>query len=96
RPAAANGGAAGHARPAPPAKRAQRLYVKIAAGREEAGALERLKSLLTGSPGPLETVLFYEREGRTVALSDAFRVKPSQQLLAGIETLFGKGSAIVK
>ncbi|NBD26084.1 DNA polymerase III subunit alpha [Paenibacillus glycinis] len=79
-----------------PAKRVQRLYVKIVAGREDSAAMERLKSLLTGSAGPLETVLFYEREGRTVALSEAFRVKPSQRLLQDIESLFGKGSAIVK
>ncbi|QHW30637.1 DNA polymerase III subunit alpha [Paenibacillus rhizovicinus] len=87
---ASNGGAAA------PAKRNQRLYVKIVAGREDSAVLEKLKALLTGSAGPLETVLFYEREGRTVVLSEAFRVKPSQRLLQEIEAIFGKGSAIVK
>lgn len=89
-PAAAGGSAA------PAARRVQRLYVKIAAGREEPAALEKLKALLTRSAGPLETVLFYEREGRTVALSESFRVKPSERLLYDIEAIFGKGSAIVK
>ncbi|WP_219836007.1 DNA polymerase III subunit alpha [Paenibacillus sp. R14(2021)] len=90
-------GAMAAAKPAAsPAKRIQRLYVKIAAGREDSAALEKLKALLTGSTGPLETVLFYEREGRTVVLSEAFRVKPSQPLLLQIEAIFGRGSAIVK
>ncbi|REE82680.1 DNA polymerase-3 subunit alpha [Paenibacillus taihuensis] len=87
------------AKPAPAAaapKRPQRLYVKIAAGREDSASLAKLKSLLTSSPGLYETVLFYEREGRTLALSDAFRIKPSQQLLSQIESIFGKGSAVVK
>ncbi|RAP75499.1 DNA polymerase III subunit alpha [Paenibacillus montanisoli] len=83
-------------KPAPPAKRPQRLYIKIAAGREDSAALEKLKSLLTGSAGTYETVLFYEREGRTVALSEAYRIKPSPELLQRIESIFGKGSAVVK
>ncbi|UVI31888.1 DNA polymerase III subunit alpha [Paenibacillus spongiae] len=74
----------------------QRLYIKVAAGREEAAALERLKTLLSGNNGPLETVLFYEARQKTVALSEAYRVKPSEQLITDIESLFGKGSAIVK
>ncbi|WP_308638684.1 DNA polymerase III subunit alpha [Paenibacillus silvisoli] len=93
---AASPPAGGAAKPAPPAKRPQRLYVKIAAGREDSAALEKLKALLTASGGTYETVLFYEREGRTVALSDAFRIKPSPELLQRIESIFGKGSAVVK
>lgn len=97
--AAAQPQAAPAAKPAPAAaaaKRPQRLYVKIAAGREDSASLAKLKALLTSSPGLYETVLFYEREGRTLALSDAFRIKPSQQLLSQIESIFGKGSAVVK
>ncbi|MFC4102796.1 DNA polymerase III subunit alpha [Paenibacillus xanthanilyticus] len=77
-------------------KREQRVYIKIPAGREEPGALDRLKTLLAASAGPLETVLFYEGRQQTVALSDAYRVKPSQPLLREIEALFGHGSAVVK
>ncbi|WP_274652252.1 DNA polymerase III subunit alpha [Paenibacillus humicola] len=77
-------------------RRRQRVYVKIAAGRESPEALERLKELLAGSAGPLETVLFYEGRQQTVALSDAFRVKPSPRLIAEIEAIFGKGAAVVK
>ena len=77
-------------------KRQQRLYIKVAAGRDQPAALEQLKALLAGSAGGLETVLFYEREQKTVALSASYRVKPSPQLLAHIETIFGKGSAVVK
>ncbi|MBM7565414.1 DNA polymerase III subunit alpha [Paenibacillus sacheonensis] len=95
--AAASAAGRSQARPqSAAAKRIQRLYVKIVAGSEDSAGLEKLKALLTSSAGPLETVLFYEREGRTVVLSEAFRVKPSQRLLQEIETIFGKGSAIVK
>ncbi len=75
---------------------AQRLYVKIAADREHPAALERLKALLADHPGPLGTVLFYESEGRTIALSERYKVKPSPELVGGIEGLLGKGSAVVK
>ncbi|MBB3108269.1 DNA polymerase-3 subunit alpha [Paenibacillus phyllosphaerae] len=82
--------------PAPSRKKEQRVYIKIAAGREDPQVLERLKKLLTDNTGLLETVLFYEGRQQTVVLSDAYRVKPSQQLLGQIEMLFGKGSAVVK
>ncbi|MGU3473086.1 DNA polymerase III subunit alpha, partial [Paenibacillus sp. D51F] len=75
---------------------AQRLYVKIAADREHPAALERLKALLADHPGPLSTVLFYESEGRTIALSERYKIKPSPELVGGIEGLLGKGSAVVK
>ncbi|MFC0393200.1 DNA polymerase III subunit alpha [Paenibacillus mendelii] len=97
---ASTAGLRSEAAPAPAAagsgKRQQRMYIKIASGREEAAALEQLKALLAGNNGPLETVLFYESQQKTVALSDAYRVKPSVQLIARIEALFGKGSAVVK
>ncbi|MBW7477031.1 DNA polymerase III subunit alpha [Paenibacillus oenotherae] len=97
----AEGGAAGRRASAAPELAAkprpqQRLYIKIAAEREEPHALEQLKSLLTSRSGPLETALFYESKQKTVALSDAFRVKPSPELILQIESLFGKGSAVVK
>ncbi|AZN40224.1 DNA polymerase III subunit alpha [Paenibacillus albus] len=95
-PPAVSRGSAASQPAAAPAKRPQRLYVKIAAGREDSASLAKLKSLLTASSGVYETVLFYESEGRTVALSDAFRIKPSEQLLSQIESIFGKGSAVVK
>ncbi|XEC96460.1 DNA polymerase III subunit alpha [Paenibacillus tarimensis] len=87
-PAPNEGGAAG-------AKR-QRLYIKIAADSEQAARLERLKALLAGHSGSIDTVLFYEREQRTLALSDKYRVKPSPQLLRAIAELLGEGTAVVK
>lgn len=90
-------GKVGAAASGQPAKqKQQRLYIKIAVGREEPAALEQLKALLSGNSGPLETVLFYENKQQTVALSNNYRVKPSPQLIADIEHLFGKGSAVVK
>ncbi|AJY75988.1 DNA polymerase III subunit alpha [Paenibacillus beijingensis] len=93
---AAQAPAAPPRRSAPAERQAQRVYVKIAAEREHPAALARLKKLLADHPGPLATVLFYEREGKTLALSDSYRVKPSPQLFAAIEGLLGKGAAVVK
>ncbi|WP_236345038.1 DNA polymerase III subunit alpha [Paenibacillus plantiphilus] len=79
-----------------PQQKQQRVYIKIAVGREEPDTLKQLKSLLAGSAGPLETVLFYENKQQTVVLNDTYRVKPSPHLIAQIESLLGKGSAVVK
>ncbi|WP_188993187.1 DNA polymerase III subunit alpha [Paenibacillus nasutitermitis] len=77
-------------------RKQQRVYIKIPAGREAPGVLEQLKALLAGSAGTLETVLFYEKEQKTVVLNASYRVKPSPELLLEIESLLGKGSAVVK
>ncbi|MBB6676035.1 hypothetical protein H4Q31_01690 [Cohnella lubricantis] len=58
--------------------------------------LTSLKRLLATHPGPLPTLLFYERERRTVALSDELRVKPSPELTGSVERLLGEGSIRVK
>ncbi|WP_036715889.1 hypothetical protein, partial [Paenibacillus darwinianus] len=78
------------------AGRTQRLFIKIAAEREQPALLAKLKQLLSAHAGPLDTVLFYEREQKTIALSDKGRVKPSPALIGDIEKLLGKGSAVVK
>jgi len=95
-PQGAEGGAAVQPRQAPPAKRAQRVYVKIAAGREHSSVLEKLKQLLVAHHGPLGTVLFYERDQRTLALSEQYSVKPSPELFSAVEGLLGKGAIAVK
>ncbi|WP_438446145.1 DNA polymerase III subunit alpha [Gorillibacterium sp. sgz5001074] len=80
--------------PAPAAR--QRLFIKIGEQEEQAGVLPRLQALLKMSPGPLQTVLFYERGQRTLALSEQYNVKPNPELLKRIEQLLGPGSAKVK
>ncbi|MBD2844682.1 hypothetical protein IDH44_05730, partial [Paenibacillus sp. IB182496] len=80
----------------PEASKRQRLYVKIAAAREQGELLERLQELLARHAGQLETVLFYARTQRTLALSDKYNVKPSPRLIGEIEALLGEGSAVVR
>lgn len=58
-----------------------------------AGAAQQL---LAEHPGQLDTVLFYEREQKLIALSDSYRVKPSPELFGEIEQLFGEGAVVVK
>ncbi|RAV06566.1 DNA polymerase III subunit alpha [Paenibacillus sp. YN15] len=81
---------------APAASRTQRLFIKISEDKEKAGILPRLEALLKSAKGPLETVLFYEREQRLLALSDQYRVRPSPELIESIDQLLGAGSAKIK
>jgi DNA polymerase-3 subunit alpha len=74
----------------------QRVYILIDASHEQPATLIRLKLLLKAHPGELMTVLRYERERRTVALSDEYKVDPSQELMAEMEKLLGEGSIRVK
>ncbi|CAI6044776.1 DNA polymerase III subunit alpha [Cohnella sp. JJ-181] len=78
------------------AEPAQRFYVRIDTGHEAPSVLRDLKALLSAHAGPLATVLFYERERRTMALNDAYRVHPSPELTAAVESLLGAGTARVK
>lgn len=96
RPAYSAKPAAAPIRHAPGPERRQRLFVRISETQEQAGMLPRLQALLKSSPGPLQTVLFYERGQRTLALSEQYSIKPSPELIRQIENLLGQGSAKVK
>jgi DNA polymerase-3 subunit alpha len=74
----------------------QHVYVKIDAEHEQEERLARLQTLLVNNPGPIGTVLYYERTKQAKALSDRYRVKPSRQLFTAIEELFGEGTVKVK
>lgn len=74
----------------------QHVFVKIDADHEQEQLLSRLQALLQSHPGPIGTVLYYERTRRAMALSDRYRVKPSRALFAAIEALFGEGTVRVK
>ncbi|WP_268627294.1 DNA polymerase III subunit alpha [Paenibacillus alvei] len=74
----------------------QRVYIKITADHERPDLLQQLKELLKSQPGPLPTVLFYEREQQLRALSEAYSLKPSPDLFKRIESMFGAGTVRVK
>ncbi|WP_211746814.1 DNA polymerase III subunit alpha [Paenibacillus sp. Marseille-Q4541] len=74
----------------------QRVYMKVTPAAEQSGVLTRLKALLQEHPGPVATVLFYEEHRSYRALSDAYSIKPSPELIAGLEEMLGKGTVIVK
>lgn len=74
----------------------QRAYIKIIAENEEPAVLEKLKRLLAGHSGQNDTVLFYMRGKKSIALSSSYRVKPSPQLIAAIEELLGEGTIVIK
>ncbi|WP_223068437.1 DNA polymerase III subunit alpha [Paenibacillus caui] len=85
--------AAGGDRPKTPQ---QRVFIKIPAAAENARLLEQLKVLLEQHPGALATVLFYERTGKLLALSERYRIKPSPELVKIIEELLGRDTVKIK
>lgn len=89
-------GAPGAASPAPSVSVRQRVYIRIDEVHERPAALNRLKKLLLDHPGLVPVVLHYERQRRTVALSDDHRVRPSPELFRQIERLLGEGTVRVK
>lgn len=94
------GGAAAPATPAPAAAPApgsgQRVFIKITPAAENAAQLSRLKELLQNHPGPVATILFYERDQKLLALSDNYRIKPTEELIAAIESMLGAGTVRIK
>jgi DNA polymerase-3 subunit alpha len=89
-------GQAAQPRQNPAERKRQRVYIKIVAANEQPAVLAKLKLLLAAHSGHLDTVLFYEQDQKSIALSDSYRVKPSPQLISAIEQLLGKGAIIVK
>lgn len=79
-------------------KEDQKVYIKIAANRENPQLLSQLKSLLAleAHAGILEVVLYYERERKWLALNKSFRVKPTPNLFQAIEKIMGRQSVRVK
>ncbi|GAE05873.1 hypothetical protein JCM10914_2000 [Paenibacillus sp. JCM 10914] len=72
------------------------MFVKIRAESEQPALLAKLKALLQQHPGPLATVLFYEQGQKVLALSDAYRIKPSRELFAEMEDMLGQDTVRVK
>ncbi len=74
----------------------ERVYIRIDEAHEQPATLIRLKLLLKSHAGPVPTVLRYERTKRTVALSDEFKVVPTQELFDKVEKLLGADSIRAK
>ena len=74
----------------------QRVYIRIEESHEQPTLLNRLKALLSRHRGALQTVLYYERGQRVVALSDDLRVTPSPELIHGVAQLLGEGAFRIK
>ena len=84
------------AKPTESTRKEQRAFIKISSTNEQPSVLTKLKRTLSAHAGDSETVLFYEREGRSIALSKGYHVKPSAGLIAEVEKLLGPGSIIIK
>jgi DNA polymerase-3 subunit alpha len=75
---------------------AERVYIRIGRGYEQADKLTRLKNLLQLHQGPLSVVLYYEATRKKLALSDPYKVKPSPVLFKMIESIMGQDSVKAK
>ncbi|MEK4479691.1 DNA polymerase III subunit alpha [Paenibacillus sp. FSL R5-0876] len=84
------------AAPTTAATSGQRVFIKITPASENAALLSRLKELLQNHPGPAATLLFYEQDQKLLALSDNYRIKPSEELFAAIEVMLGAGTVRIK
>lgn len=91
-PAAASAAEQGRA----PRGAEQRVFVKLTPQAEKPELLARLKELLQQHPGPVATVLFYEQQQKLLALSDAYRIKPSPALFSQMEKMLGEGTVKIK
>ncbi|WP_438495964.1 DNA polymerase III subunit alpha [Paenibacillus sp. IHBB 3054] len=74
----------------------QRVFIKITPDSENPALLSRLQALLQTHPGSAATLLFYERDQKLLALSDGYRIEPSQELFAAIEGMLGAGTVRIK
>ncbi|WEK53247.1 MAG: DNA polymerase III subunit alpha [Candidatus Cohnella colombiensis] len=74
----------------------QRVYIRIDEPHEQPATLIRLKLLLKSHAGDVQTVLRYERTKRNLALTDEYRVHPTQALCDQVEKILGAGSIRVK
>jgi len=74
----------------------QRAYIRIDESHEQPALLNRLKTLLASHRGALQTVLYYDRGRRTVALSDDLRIAPTPELIREISDLLGEGAFRLK
>jgi len=72
-------------------KATRSLSIRLAAERTLRSQLESLRELLQGSPGPCPVELVLELPGGTEAVLalDGTRVTPSDQVLSGLERMFG-------
>jgi DNA-directed DNA polymerase III PolC len=94
--ASANGAAGGAEQSRGPRVVEQRVFVKITPQAEKPELLARLKQLLQQHSGPVATVLFYEQQQKLLALSDAYRIKPSPSLFSEMEKMLGEGTVKIK
>lgn len=74
----------------------QRVFIKITAAAENAGLLDRLKTLLEQHHGPVGTVLFYESTGKLLALTERYSIKPSPALFREMEQMLGPETVKLK
>jgi DNA polymerase-3 subunit alpha len=72
------------------------VFIRIAADREQPALLARLREQLKSPDGRLGVILVYEREHKTIALSDRYRVTPSPEWIRKIEAMMGEGSVRIR
>lgn len=72
------------------------VYIKIQQQLDQPTILTELQHRILQHKGQESIVLFYERTGQIVALSNQYRVQPTQAFCDEVEQLLGKGSIVIK
>ncbi|URN92832.1 MAG: DNA polymerase III subunit alpha [Candidatus Pristimantibacillus lignocellulolyticus] len=74
----------------------QKIFIKINEKLEQPTILAILQNKILQHQGDLVIVLFYERTGQIVALSEQYRASPNEKFIVEVEHLLGKGSIVIK
>ncbi|RHW40733.1 DNA polymerase III subunit alpha [Neobacillus notoginsengisoli] len=74
----------------------ERLYLKLLPENQDPARLAKLESLLAGSRGTIEVVLYYDGLNKTLRLGADYGIKPTEYLLAQLSNLLGKNNVVLK
>ncbi|MBU9721137.1 MULTISPECIES: DNA polymerase III subunit alpha [Bacillaceae] len=73
-----------------------KLYLKISALQEKNGDLNKLKNIIQENPGSIRVILYYERTGKAIHLSEMWNVSIEEAVLLKIQGLLSKKNVFLK
>jgi len=72
------------------------VMIKISKEDEDSNKLNELKEILKNTVGKSPVILYYEKNKKTIQLSDIYNVEISDNLINIIEKLFGEDSIAIR
>lgn len=71
-----------------------KFFIRITDEQHRSDKLNQIKQLLQSYKGTIPVILYYEKENKTIMLSESFWVSNEQTLKESVEQILGKGNAI--